>query len=105
MEFKFNLVKLEKAIIYQPVFISEDFLRKYQAYTHKNQVHLYGDFRVNCAGSPELCSADKTVFLGLKYCGHKYYSGKQFLSNAERDDYYNGVLKAIKEMINYLKNV
>lgn len=102
--FKFNLVKLEKTIIYQPVFISEDLLNKYRNYNYRDRTHNYGGFIINYCGTPELCIADKVVFLGLENIG-SYFSSKKFISNKFRDEYYDELLETIKQSINYLKNL
>lgn len=101
MDFKAHIIKLEKAILYQPVFISKDMVQRVKL---ANQViKAVPGLDVTPGGYPELTKS--VAYLGMTYYDSSIHSILRFKNNEERDIYYEELITSIEYTIKYLKNV
>jgi len=109
---KFNLVKLDRILIYQPLSISEQ-LNRYYNYDFNHQIS-YGDIPMFLRGNPELLLdkfGDEIKFAGafLGFRDSSFKEGKIFVAkfnnNEQRDLYYKEFLNHVNKMCSYYKKV
>lgn len=106
MDFKANIVRLEKCIIYQPIFIEKSLMEKAKKYGDILYFNIPPDkntrFGVFYRSNPSLNAS--YILLGFEYCGSGHSSTMKFESNDHRDIYYNRLIEAIRLAINKLKS-
>lgn len=103
MNFKANIIKFDKGILYQPIYISTELNDKiHRNYKLSGQWNNIGVIRVAFGKDVEL-TVDSTFYMGCRDLNdYPRFATKTFKSNEQRDEYYDGLVKLVQESIKYL---